>query len=200
MWRGWRILFPPLRPAAIARSGISTIKIIAAYQLFTSCIVDMRQCIGFSMTPTLSHQGDFVLISPLPYFRPWSKSRSPERGDLVFATSPREPRSFVCKRVIGVEGDVVEVEPRRDSGRRKWVGEDEEANEDDFQSRDAVATTSNRTLRMRSRRGEGHYIKVPKGHVWLVGDNLSNSTDSRTYGPVPIGIIKGKVLCRVSLR
>jgi hypothetical protein len=48
------------------------------------------------------------------------------------------------------------------------------------------------------RRGEGKYIKVPKGYIWVVGDNLSNSTDSRHYGPVPLAMVKGKVLARVS--
>ena len=36
-------------------------------------------------------------------------------------------------------------------------------------------------------------IKVPKGHVWLTGDNCDNSVDSRTYGSVPCGLILGKV-------
>ncbi|XP_061670286.1 mitochondrial inner membrane protease subunit 1 isoform X6 [Syngnathoides biaculeatus] len=34
---------------------------------------------------------------------------------------------------------------------------------------------------------------VPKGHVWLEGDNLGNSTDSRSYGPVPYALIRGRV-------
>ncbi|XP_054625860.1 mitochondrial inner membrane protease subunit 1 isoform X1 [Dunckerocampus dactyliophorus] len=34
---------------------------------------------------------------------------------------------------------------------------------------------------------------VPKGHVWLEGDNLTNSTDSRSYGPVPYALIRGRV-------
>lgn len=38
---------------------------------------------------------------------------------------------------------------------------------------------------------------VPRGHVWLEGDNSSNSADSRLYGPVPEGLIKSRVVCRV---
>ena len=38
--------------------------------------------------------------------------------------------------------------------------------------------------------------KIPKGHVWLAGDNNLNSTDSRSYGPVPIGLLQGRVFVK----
>jgi len=40
-------------------------------------------------------------------------------------------------------------------------------------------------------------FQVPRGHVWLEGDNRNNSADSRTYGPVPQGLVRGRALCRV---
>ncbi|XP_031557185.1 mitochondrial inner membrane protease subunit 1-like [Actinia tenebrosa] len=40
---------------------------------------------------------------------------------------------------------------------------------------------------------EEDYIKVPKGHLWLLGDNAEDSTDSRDYGSVPYGLVKGRV-------
>ncbi|XP_057451012.1 mitochondrial ATP-independent inner membrane protease subunit 1a isoform X2 [Lotus japonicus] len=38
---------------------------------------------------------------------------------------------------------------------------------------------------------------VPKGHVWIQGDNVYASHDSRHFGPVPYGLIQGKVFFRV---
>ena len=33
--------------------------------------------------------------------------------------------------------------------------------------------------------------------VWLQGDNLRNSTDSRNYGPVPLPLVTGRVFFKV---
>ncbi|KAJ8449960.1 hypothetical protein Cgig2_029322 [Carnegiea gigantea] len=41
-------------------------------------------------------------------------------------------------------------------------------------------------------------VVVPKGHVWIQGDNIYASRDSRDFGPVPYGLIYGKVFWRVS--
>ena len=45
--------------------------------------------------------------------------------------------------------------------------------------------------------GGSQRVEVPHGHLWLQGDNTDNSTDSRDYGPVPYGLIRGKVFVKV---
>ncbi|CAL9024271.1 unnamed protein product [Prunus brigantina] len=41
------------------------------------------------------------------------------------------------------------------------------------------------------------YVNVPKGHVWIEGDNIYESNDSRKFGPVPYGLLQGKVFWRI---
>ncbi|XP_044476204.1 mitochondrial inner membrane protease subunit 2-like [Mangifera indica] len=36
-------------------------------------------------------------------------------------------------------------------------------------------------------------VKVPDGHCWVEGDNLSSSMDSRSVGPIPLGLVQGRV-------
>jgi len=47
-------------------------------------------------------------------------------------------------------------------------------------------------------KGRRLQIAVPEGHVWLLGDNASNSTDSRYYGHVPEALLRGKVVVKLS--
>ncbi|GAA0149682.1 protease [Lithospermum erythrorhizon] len=38
---------------------------------------------------------------------------------------------------------------------------------------------------------------VPKGHIWIEGDNKYNTSDSRNFGPVPYGLLEGRLFWKV---
>jgi hypothetical protein len=38
---------------------------------------------------------------------------------------------------------------------------------------------------------------VPKGHIFVEGDNKNDSRDSRHYGPVPYSMLRGRVFAKV---
>ncbi|XP_059289248.1 mitochondrial ATP-independent inner membrane protease subunit 1a-like [Lycium ferocissimum] len=42
-----------------------------------------------------------------------------------------------------------------------------------------------------------HTVVVPDGHVWIEGDNKFNTNDSRKFGPVPYGLVQGRVFWTV---
>ena len=40
-------------------------------------------------------------------------------------------------------------------------------------------------------------VDIPEGHVWLSGDNMPFSQDSRSYGPVPTHNLLGRLFVAV---
>ena len=61
------------------------------------------------MAPALL-PGDLIFVDKLAFFKmPWSAERKPARGDVVVFAFPNDPTKDYIKRVIGVEGDNVEV-------------------------------------------------------------------------------------------
>jgi len=108
------------------------------------------------MLPTFNYRGDLLFERKLAL----SQLQTLKRGDLITFRSPSNPVTIVCKRILGLPGDVVNVDPI--------------------------------DLEMSKQ-----HCLVPEGHVWVQGDNATASIDSRTYGPLPMGLILAKVACRV---
>lgn len=139
-----------------------------------------------SMEPTLD-KGDRVLVNKLSY-----DLHDVHRGDvIVFELKPDQvgPDGIkdLIKRVIGLPGDVIET-------RDGVVYVNDRSVEEPYL---AEGTTTGDP-----EDGQNPSIErqtVPEGHVYVLGDNRSNSADSRYpyRGPIPIGSIVGRAFVLV---
>jgi mitochondrial inner membrane protease subunit 1 len=112
------------------------------------------------------------------------RGRGLKVGDVVTARSMREPGGGVIKRVVGMPGDYVDV---RGGGGAKMMSVDGDVE-------DAVSSSSaEEGVEMERRRDGKTMVRVPDGHCWLAGENAPASIDSRHYGPVPLGLVLGRV-------
>lgn len=117
------------------------------------------------MEPTLM-TGDRVLVEKLGY-----RFGSPERGDVVLIRGENGEADLI-KRVaalpgetVSVRGDEIHVDGKPLSGARA--------------SRDLPGFS-------------GLSTTVPPGHVYVLGDNRDQSSDSRSFGPIPEDRIEGE--------
>ncbi|WP_047981289.1 signal peptidase I [Ornithinibacillus contaminans] len=139
--------------------------------LFTPIVVD-----GPSMQPTL-HDRDQMIVNKFPY-----RFEEPERFDVVVFHA-NDQKDFI-KRVIGLPGEHIAYKDNvlyinGQPIEEKFLRENKEHIE---------VTTNNFTLEELV----GNYSTIPEGYVFVLGDNRTNSTDSRLLGPIPIDQIVGK--------
>ena len=134
--------------------------------VITSTIVD-----GRSMNPTVNH-GDRLMVNKLFFMK-----KNITRGDIIDFYVP-SAKKYYLKRVIGVEGDTVEIIKDR-------VYLNGEMLEENYVSTN-VTTPHNENTKW----------VVPQGHVFVLGDNRSNSRDGRDLGTIPRSDIVGKIVLR----
>ncbi|VAX30217.1 Signal peptidase I [hydrothermal vent metagenome] len=140
-----------------------------------------------SMIPTLL-VGDHILVTKFIYGTdiPFTDKkilifREPRRGDVVVFKYPKDPDRDFIKRVIGVGGDVVEE-------RNKIVYVNGKPLDEPY-----IQHTDNdmRSIGMDVRDNFGP-LYVPKGKLFVMGDNRDQSYDSRYWGFVDLNAVKGK--------
>ena len=103
-------------------------------------------------------------------------------GDIVVFSDPQVPSRVLVKRVIATEGQTVSM-----SGGVLYI--------------DGVAQsepyTTGETYPLSQTAGNvsiSYPYTVPKGEVWVMGDNRENSSDSRYFGPIDSNTIFGKAV------
>ncbi len=122
---------------------------------------------SISMQPTL-YAGNYVLVNKLAYR--WS---SPARGDVIVFRYPPDPTQVpYIKRIIGLSGDHIHIADGKVYINGQMLDE----------PYIKVSTM------------QGGDWNVPEKSLFVMGDNRNNSSDSRSWGMVPIDNIIGKAL------
>ncbi|WDV44558.1 signal peptidase I [Clostridiaceae bacterium M8S5] len=135
-------------------------------------LFDTTYVVGSSMFPTL-HNKDRLFTNKIGYLL-----TEPKQGDIVVIKAPDDPNKDYIKRVVGIEGDKVEII----DGHVYVNGElyVENYTESDIRTEGSLE------------------IKVPDGEIFVLGDNrhMGASKDSRYFGTVKVDAVKGKAVFR----
>ena len=131
---------------------------------------------GSSMEPNLLN-GDYILTEKIS-----SRFGDPQRGEVIVFKAPNRPDTDYIKRVIGLPGERIKVENGKIFINGKQLDESYEPS--DFM------TYSGRFL------SENEEFLVPADEFFVLGDNRSQSSDSREFGPIPKSSIIGHALIR----
>jgi signal peptidase I len=128
-------------------------------------VVEPLRVTSTSMEPSL-RSGDHVVVDKLSY-----RLHPPRRDDLIVFRQPDDGRLAV-KRVVGIAGDEVGLE-------------------------DGVLVVNGINRPVDHRTIDSVYFgpeTVPDRTIFVMGDNRGPSIDSRTYGPIRIDAIVGRVV------
>ncbi len=169
---------PPTTPAVPAEGGeatnwrqffldlIETLLLAVVLYLGINAISARVRVDGFSMVPTLQ-DGEYVLVSKLSY-----RFGEPQYGDIIVFKYPGQPDQDLIKRIIGLPGDTVEV-----TASNVYVNGQELV-----EPYIAAAPIY-----------QGEW-RVPEGFLFVLGDNRNDSSDSHSWGLLPIENVIGKAI------
>jgi signal peptidase I len=115
------------------------------------------------------------------------------RGEVIVFKYPEDPERDFIKRVIGLPGDQVELRRKRVHVNGKPI-DDPYAHYMDQPAGSPQELEANGVTHSGDPREHYGPVTVPPGHFFVMGDNRDNSQDSRYWGFLPRGYIKGKAL------
>ena len=142
-----------------------------------------------SMEPTLLI-GDYLLVNKFTYgIRiPYTdvkffQFKKPRRGDVIVFIFPLDPSKDFIKRVIGIEGEKVEIIHNKIYINDRLI--------DDLWGHFVTNQIPRSYLQRMENFGP---VVVPKDSLFVLGDNRDNSEDSRFWGFLNVNAVLGKAL------
>lgn len=129
-----------------------------------------------SMVPTLMVE-DRLLVNKLAY-----DVKPPKRGDIALFEDQQGGKDPLIKRVIGLPGDEIQLREGKLSVNGKPL-------EESYIKNDPCKPGYPKTCSFGP-------VTVPENHYFMMGDNRTNSIDSRFFGPVPEEALIGEALVR----
>lgn len=149
------------------------LSVAVAVLLTVIYIVSLQQVVGPSMEPNFN-DGDVLILTKSHY-----KLFKVKRGDVV-AVNDKSSKNFI-KRVIGIPGDHIEYKDNQLYINGEKYDEKYLKNTitKDFKLEDIGETI------------------IPEGEYFILGDNRTNSLDSRHIGLISKSDIIGKISLRV---
>ncbi len=117
---------------------------------------------GASMEPNFE-SGEYLLIDEISY-----RFREPQRGEVIVFKYPNDPSTLFIKRIIGLPGETVEI---RDG---KVIIYNLQLPEGKILEEPYIKEETQGNIK----------ISLKKNEYFVLGDNRSHSSDSRSWGPV----------------
>jgi len=110
--------------------------------------------------------------------------REPKPGDVIIFKFPGNLKQNYIKRLIATEGQVVEIKNKQVYVDGKPLADPPHVKHTD---------NTNSPIGNPNRDNFGPY-RVPKGFLFVMGDNRDNSYDSRFWGPLDRKLVLGKAM------
>jgi signal peptidase I len=211
---------PPSKKEKFIKEAKSFTFIIFSVLLFRSVLFEPFKIPSGSMIPTLLI-GDFILVNKFSYgfkvpFSDWFSDPTymtgpdfPKQGDVVVFKYPQDPSLNYIKRIVALPGDTVEVidkvvyinnkplEMKDVEGKEIIEDMDEKYKRYKFkfsETKTGAHTHISQVDIDNFYNSSFPRTTVPDGHYFVMGDNRDFSADSRSWGFVPFGHIKGKAI------